>query len=386
MEDCGDGVRNWLACQLSSGCIREVPAPEGMLSQSSASCACVAAGNRWYDDGVALDWSGLHRRLSGESAGWTPSGEDLGPCVRELNDYGAVQLNEFGEGRCVVTVLELESPWELQPLDREGSKLCCFSTRKVAQETPNTPSELAWYSFSRGPCGFYPVVKDVNIFLASLVKQLRGQGIRVARFLGSVILFEGDGQALMHRTAAVHKAITSAGLRIHTHRSSYAPQPLVSLGVSSNAGQALTFTSCQLEGLQEETDIVLFAADLFYQWLQDSYAWRCIPPVKVFPKSDSTRAGRGSMDEALKQRRRDLFLKFFDTVVRPHAARRLGFRGLQEMLDLDTEGFLEQCDVQLREKRKLVGPQKWTALDLRLSLCNMDAYSVSSVSLFQCTN
>eukprot|EP00796_Vickermania_ingenoplastis_P008667 gene8667-6093_t len=350
----------WLRDSLAASYITSAPKPSGASPAAAGEVYGIVAANSWYDAGVVFDWTGLHRRLRGSSSAGVPLGED----VAALESYGAAQLRELGEGNCVATVIEFSAPWELQPLDAEAAQLSTFAAR--APDADNAPAaELSLYAFTRGPAGLEPVMKDVNGFLRSLESQLQQQQIRVKRFLSSLVIFESDVTQLLHRTAAVHKAVTGAGLKLDGNRSNLAPHPVLRLGSKHTVSWAML----PLKDVSSDEDVVTFVVDLFFQWLQDSHDWRCLQPVKAFGTDDA------------KERRLQLFLLFVDTTLRPRL-QQLGFPALTELLEVDFEDFKDQCSQQLQKKRKLVGPQKWTTLDLRLVLCQLDTFSLNPVTLF----
>lgn len=404
----------------------------------------IASLNAWYDEGVALDWSALHSRLAKQDCASTPGfvekkneeagraataaaasvaissyrameGLDLTDAIRTLNQYGEEQLRAFGEDHCVITVLEIDAPWKLQPLEQQASLLSSFSAVALhPEERPNTTPQknsagagdddglcrplhqmnssgnallaaLDIYAFTRGPPGLMPVVRDVHLLLTSLETQLRQQQIRVCRFLSSLVLFEGDTTALLHHTAAVHKAVKSAGFTINMHRSALGPTPVFRVGSSTAASgpqsSLMTWTPLLLKTIQQDSDAMVFSVDLFLQWLQDAYAWRCLPPIKVFP-SGSSRNTLAEEESALHQRRLSLFLKFFNTMIHPLLRTRLQFPALADIVELEFDDFTTQVGEHLKRKRSLSGPQKWTILDLRITLCLAGAYAVSPVALF----
>lgn len=231
-----------------------------------------------------------------------------------------------------------------------------------------------------------PVIRDVHQFLLSLETQLRQQQIRVCRFLSSIVLFEGDSAVLMHHTAAVHKAVKSAGFTINVHRSCFMPQPVFRVGNSSTRPECnLSWTTFLLKHLDSDNDVVMFTVDLFMQWLQDSYAWRCLPPIKVFPNTSSHAVGtlKEEKNNVLQRRRLDLFMKFFHVVLRPGLIPwRHHFPSLSHIVELELEDFQHPLTEQLESKCPLHGPQKWTTLDLRSTLSIAGAYAMSPVALF----
>lgn len=432
--------------------------------------------NTWYDRNVVFDWSSLHRRLKSTDSSKgkrdearsthtrkTPSRpweEDLALHIQELDEYGHKQLVELGEESCMITVFEIDAPWEIQPLDPFACSHTTFSagvppsseksdsgTPSSAEDSPSSLStplrSLQLYSFQRGPPGFQPVVQEVHRFLNSLVMQLREQNIRICRFLNSLVLFEGNFVALMHRTAAVHKAVSSTGLKLHLPRSSFtpayvvrqrssparteeartrnscptsaeanvctAPSSPVACGAATGSGTTtrgrdplISWTSIRLRDIQNEEEVNLFCTDLFFQWLQDAYDWLCIPPIKLFSTLDSFSAAPSpstamATDKEEEQRKQSakeeenssrkcrisLFSLFFRHIVKPALHTYLGFSALKETLECEGEAaWMEELSDKLKAKRELVGPQKWTALDLRMILCQLGAYGISPVALF----
>lgn len=489
----GSGLRKmdkWIQEHLNSKHIVAL-SPEELEKNNDERASAAAYGgivsiHPWYDHRVVFDWSALHacmtppdhsKQKGGDTAngkktsegpgiwsnaGQTPSqgvastGEDLSSDIQELDEYGHQQLDEFGEESCMITVIEIDTPWEIQPLDEFASSHTTFSIGEDVSSTstntsktipkytsdasssslPTFVSSIQLFSFQRGPPGFRPVVQEVHRFLNSLVKQLREQNTRICRFLNSLILFEGNFVNLLHRTAAVHKAVLSTGLKLDLPRSSLSPSHVYrqrSLPVrwdprkptashtstkssnnnSSNDTQ-ISWTSIRLESVQSEEDVNLFCTDLFFQWLQDAYDWQCLPPVKPFPMvmvaggggSPITRisasstspapaaiSGKEREDEqkrkqkeeelSVQHRCRSLFLLFFQRIVKPALHTHLGFPALKDVIDVEGESaWVEELTDKIRSKRQIAGLQKWTALDLRMILCQLGAYYVSPVALF----
>lgn len=377
----------WIEEQIEKKCIKKLT-PEECTASGSHRILGIASLNEWYDGGVSIDWTGLHHLLDMKLT----NGIDMSPYIKLLNEFGAAQFNEYGEEDCVLTVLELDAPWELQELDEVASKLSVFtaSNSTLTSENPSKESKdlsvLEPYAFLRGPAGLQPVVKTAHEFLSSLEKQLREQKVRVVRFLGSLVLFESNVTTLMHHTAAVHKAVKGAGLKLNIHRSSLAPQPGFVYGSSPDVH--LTWTTRRLRDLKNEEDVVLFTVDLFYQWLQDAYDWRCLTPIKVFAQplheteNEGGKLSPQKVEALVAERRKQLFLSFVHLVLSPCLRKRLDFPALAEMLEDDEDDFAEQSAQHLKKKRELIGPQKWTTLDLRVVLCHAGAYSVNPVTLF----
>lgn len=491
-------MNTWVQRHLESKHIVAISPKEFKSTQNGSFNAAAAGGiismNPWYDGSVVFDWSALHARLTPadvrrektdsavpassakhlEHPEKNREGEDLSLYIRELDEYGHQQIVDFGEESCMMTVIEIDAPWELQPLEKEASSITTFSTRAIpALETiptvasassstsslpvqPALPS-LQLYAFQRGPPGFRPVVQDVHCFLRSLVTQLREQKIRICNFLSSLVLFEGDFPTLLRHTAAVHKAVKSTGLSIHLARSSFSPchvcrqrsSPVerknevaqvppsgnaVTTGASSisqrlrhttvtttaaTTGEGtnpsrngdrdpqICWTSIRLRDMQQEEEVDTFCTDLFFQWLQDSYDWQCLPHVKLFPlshlssqqasfhgtsKDEKGQANdtkvKAEMNEEVEElsagrRQIEWFSLFFHRIVYPALYTHLGFPALRENLEVEGEkAWMNQLAGKLKKKREWVGPQKWTTFDVRIVLCQLGAYQVSPLSLF----
>lgn len=486
-------MNTWIQRHLESKHIGALSSKVLKSTQNGSFHAAEAGGiismNTWYDGTVVFDWSALHARLTvaeeqrekrdsvatASSTGQVGhsennrEGEDLSFYIQQLDEYGHQQIKYFGEESCMMTVIEIDAPWELQPLEKDASSFTTFSTRAASNmktmptisdassatsslpALPTLPS-LQLYAFQRGPPGFRPVVRDVHRFLHSLVTQLREQKIRICHFLSSLVLFEGDFTTLLRHTAAVHKAVKSTGLTIHLARSSFSPChvcrqrscPVERIGEgtpvttaassasqrlghttvatittttdestnyshSENSDSQICWSSIRLRDIHLEEEVDTFCTDLFFQWLQDAYDWRCLPPVKMFPlshlsshqttsskvsKNDEEQANETEKKAEVNEEKEEVttqkrqiawFSLFFHRIVYPALYTHLGFPALRETLEVEGEkAWMNELANKLQKKREWVGPSKWTTFDVRIVLCQLGAYQVNPLALFSC--
>lgn len=338
---------------------------------------CDAASNPWYEDGVSFDWTELHKRLRGADASGRHPCADMTATVAALAASGSRALSSSPDS-AMVTVVEVSAPYWMQPLSDVAQAMSVFSvaagTVHAGRPAPETGDDgFSLFTFLNGPPGQVSTRSDIGAVLASVQAQLATQGLDVHQFLSSFIIFSGDFTALIHQTAAVHKALRGAGMTLNIHFSCLMPRRVMAV-------DGTWWTALPLEALTDPSDVALFTTDLFYQWLEDSYIWRCLVPVRVFPavfpaapEATEAAVAAAAVAASLEGQRTLLFERFVRGLVLPAAAW-LGFRTLKDTLPEEGGDMLELAAPLLRAKRALVGPQKWAALDLRLALGAMSAY------------
>lgn len=156
----------WIQQSLTDAYIRRVSSSEWENPPTKEGLLGIVSLNPWYDEGVVFDWTALHSRLTQEDCASTPGfvgnkvkqqktaenipsreedfhtgksqkeelcsstskattfgGLDISEGIDALNEYGLQQLASFGEEHCVITVLEIDAPWKLQPLEKRASLL-----------------------------------------------------------------------------------------------------------------------------------------------------------------------------------------------------------------------------------------------------------------------
>lgn len=297
---------------------------------------CVAREHEWYDDCVVMDWTALHRGLRPSTSSFNPT-----VAVAEVMRFGC----ELEGNGSLATALELRTPWCVVPLAEQAQRLSVFLHPSGANVKP--------YMFCRGPPGQRSVRDDLHSVLQGVQRQLRDSGIRCHVFFGSVIVVSDDFEHLMHLTAAVYRALKSAGIELNANASSFEPRR-----VFRTAG-GLCWNTLSLISLKSVDNMVALLVDLFYMWLGDFYLWLCVTP----PESLLGVAGR---DEDKMKVFRDFIVKR----VVPNCEC-IEFNGLA---DVDVEELLTAAKPLLKRKLPLVGPQKWSALELRLCLAALKAY------------
>lgn len=351
----------WIEENKASGYVEKIPS-----SDIKHGVYCVASTNPLYSNHVGFDWSQLHRLLKVEPASLASVDAD----VEKLLDYGCVYMNKVGGDRGLCTVIEVHEPWRMQPLSEQAKDYSVFTFGGSGD---------AVYRFSMGPPGQATVRNDVRKMLEGIESQLTASNINVVVFLGSFVLFSDDFTSLLHSTAAVHKALKAAGLQLNIHRSSLSPQRMLPSSVlgKTRSGWSLF----PIGSLTSDEDCYLITTDLFFQWLQDAYEWKCQPPVQVFPSvgdrkpptASTGSQGEAAVEDILARKRMRLFEVFVRQLLLP-ATHITGFKLLQESMPEEGGDLFAECAPLVKAKRVLVGPQKWSTLDLRLILCQVGAY------------
>ncbi|KPA80978.1 hypothetical protein ABB37_04365 [Leptomonas pyrrhocoris] len=367
----------WLKSALESGYIVKVDSTEVQHG-----VYCEASPSPWYDDGVVFDWATLHQRLV-QSASTQPYVETYVSALAQFGAGAAADAARSGK-ECYATVVELKAPWSLQPLSEQAQNLSVFDVpaAKAAASTgtdgsnsgtaaaaagPLASSPLSghsrdFYKFIRGPPGQRAVRDDMTRVLRSVQEQLRQNKIQVFCFLSSFVIVCEDFTELLHRTAAVFQALTDGGFTVDGHGSALGPRVVQRLRV----GGGDWWTTLQLHKITAEADVVSLLVALFFQWLLDAYVWSCVSPLRLFPDARE----KGAEEQAKGVR---LFEKFVRGLVLPsiHA---IGLAALTATLPEEGGNLLELAAVKLERKLPPVGPQRWSVLELRLVLCQINAY------------
>lgn len=376
----------WLKSSLASHYVAKVDA-----TKVQHGVFCEAFLSPWYDDGVVFDWTNLHQRLVQPAS---PSSSSLyaEQFVGTLAQFGAAAASSAARSgkECFSTVVELKAPWSLHPLSDQAQDLSLFdvsvettvepAAADVRSSCPATAGPLpasatsapqpaharAFYTFLRGPPGQRAVRDDMARVLASVQTQLRQSGMQVVCFLSSFVLICEDFTDLLHRTAAVFRALTDVGFTVDGHGSSLGPRAVQQLRVNGEDW----WTTLPLQKITSEEDVASFLVGLFFQWLQDAYNWGCNAPLRTFPETQE-RGGSGEQGKGVR-----LFERFVRGLVLPNA-RAIGMDALRTALPEEGGSLLELAAVKLEKKLPAVGPQRWSVLELRLVLCQIRAYHYS---------
>lgn len=318
---------------------------------------CIAASNPWYDEGVSFDWTELDKLVKGLNA---PT-DVIEEASERLLRFGHERLSHSGPEKCMMTVIELALPWRMQPLAPQAQDWSVFS---MSEGSP-AEAQHRLFAFQQGPPGQRSVREDVLFLLHSVETQLRAAGVCVHQHLSSFLVFSDDFNHLLQQTAAVHKALKSAGLALNAQASSFIPHRVFLCNAKP------WWTVFPLASLRDTKDMVCFTVDMFFQWLADNYVWRCRPPLQVFAPNESFSEGR---EKSVAVQRLCLFERFVRVVVLPHVAR-VGFMQLKDTLPEEGGNLRELAEPLVQKKRILVGPQKWAVLDVRLALYHLEAFS-----------
>ncbi|RNE99091.1 uncharacterized protein Tco025E_09089, partial [Trypanosoma conorhini] len=303
---------------------------------------CTAWEHEWYEDGVVMDWSALHRGLV--------AGTRFPPVAVQVDDvvrFGCCGVDDT----LLVTSIEIRAPWRLIPLSDQAQRLSAFLL------PPPVPAVVGAgvraYRFTRGPPGQRSVRDDVYALLQNVNLQLARGGVKSHVFLGSVIVAADSFEPLMHHTAAVYRALKEAGFAVNGNGSSFEPRRVFPV-VSGRYWSTLTLGS-----LRREEDVVGFLVDVFYRWLEDCYAWLCESPPQALLLSS------GNTDRKLR-----FFSDFYTRLVYPSH----DFIGLSGVKNMTLTEVLQLAGPLLAKRVPCVGPQKWSTLELRLCLAALDAY------------
>ncbi|CAJ1027948.1 hypothetical protein, conserved [Leishmania lindenbergi] len=361
-------MEEWIKASLKDKYISKVDA-----SSVQSGVFCEAFTSPWYDDGVVFDWTALHQRLTQPTAALSY----MTKAVTALRRFGAEQLmaaSGEGDNKCFSTVVELKSPWTLQPLTEQAQRLSVFdvllSTTSSAltpvppastshSPAPSSSNVRQLYTFLRGPPGQRSVRDDIMRVLSSVEEQFRKSGVHVVLFLSSFVLFGSDFIDMLHGTAAVFRALTEAGFSIDDHGSCFTPRVVKPLRVYGEDW----WTTSPLQSVQSEEEVTALLIALFYQWLQDAYVWSCTAPIRLFPDGIETRANKAVR----------LFERFVRGLVLPRApATRLD--ALHASLPEEGGKLLVLAAVGLEKKQTPTGLQRWSVLELRLVLAQLGAY------------
>lgn len=350
----------WLTSSLEIGYIAAVDS-----AAVTKGVFCEASPSPWYDDGVVFDWTTLHQRLvSSPSSSALPYADTATAALARFGCEAASRAARAGT-ECFATVVELKAPWSLNPLSDQAQSLSLFDVAVTKDAPPSAPTR-AFYTFRRGPPGQRAVREDMTRVLASVETQLRQGGLQAFRFLSSFVIVCGDFRESLQDTAAVFRALSEVGFTVDGHGSSLGPRSVQRLRVKEEDW----WTTLPLQKLTSEEDVAGFVVALFFQWLQDAYAWGCTAPLHLFPDA-ATDAVRGGASVGGKG------VQLLETFVRGlllpcvHA---IGFTALRASLPEEGGSLWELTAVKLERKVPPVGPQRWSVLELRLVLCQIHAY------------
>ncbi|KPI86307.1 hypothetical protein ABL78_4612 [Leptomonas seymouri] len=363
----------WLKSSLESGYITKVDS-----SKVQRGVHCEASLSPWYEDGIVFDWTALHQRLVQPASAQPYVEVFVGALARFGSDAAAGAARSGKE--CFSTVVELRAPWALIPLSEQAQDLSLFDVPAMVPAAPTngngsnsgkaaagpSPPSLGgsrdFYKFLRGPPGQRAVRDDVKRVLASVQSQLCQNGIQVFCFLSSFVIVCEDFTELLHSTAAVFRALTDVKFTIDGHGSSLGPRAIERLRVNGEDW----WTTLPLQKLTSEEDLSSLLVALFFQWLQDAYIWGGTAPLRLFPDSKEN-------DNAAQTKGLRLFEKFVRGLVLPsiHA---IGLDALTAALPEEGGNLLELAAVKLQRRLPPVGPQRWSVLELRLVLCQINAY------------
>jgi hypothetical protein len=344
----------WLKASLENNYVAKV---DGTVVQRGVHCDTFLSP--WYDDGIVFDWTTLHQRLVQPTSA-QPYVEQF---VAALARFGSDALSTAtGSGKeCFSTVVELKAPWSLHPLSDQAQELSIFDAPVAGPSSPPKDARV-FYKFLRGPPGQRAVRDDMSRVLASVQAQLRQNGIQVFCFLASIVVVHDDFTVLLHRTAAVFRALTDVGFTIDGHGSSLGPRVMQPIRVNGEDW----WTTLPLQKLTAADDVASFVVGLFFQWLQDAYVWGCSPPLRLFLEA-MEKKGEG------RERGVQLFERFVRGLVLPHV-HAIGLDALPGALPEEGGSLMDLAAVKLEKKLPPVGPQRWSTLELRLVLCQINAY------------
>ncbi|KAF8298927.1 hypothetical protein TcYC6_0074150 [Trypanosoma cruzi] len=310
---------------------------------------CMAWEHEWYEDGIVMDWSALHRGLVASVC--------FPPVAAQMDD-----LARFGccvrDDTLLVTSIDIRAPWRMIPLSDQAQRLSAFLLPPAANACGNgarvAVEELRGYRFVKGPPGQRSVRDDVYALLQTVNRQLTRAGVKTYVFFSNVIVASKNFEQLMHHTAAVFRALREAGFAINGNGSSFEPRRVFTV-VPGRYWNTLTLGS-----LRREEDILAFLVDMFYRWLEDCYVWLCETPPR------SLLLSAGDDDKKLQ-----LFSDFYTRLVYPRHDY-IHFLAVKGMTLADV---LRLAGPRLAKKVPCVGPQKWSTLELRLCLSALDAYN-----------
>lgn len=362
----------WIAAGIASGYLEELP------SDGGSGVHCVVSDNPWYEGGVAVCWSLLNQRRQQQQKRQQQQQQSsqapasLAQDVKAFLGYGAAQLARGGEGGLMVTSVDVKAPWELPPLSAQAQALSVFAKESAP------PAPARYFAFTRGPPGQREARDNIDGVLRSVEQQLQTAGLRCQRFLSSFAIFSEDFSALLDQTGRVHRALRASGLAVDAAASALVPTRV--LPCAGADATLAAWTSLPLAAVTSTEDAARLLTDLFFQWLEDSYAWRCQSPVAVFASSEADVAAR----------QLQLFELFVHAVVRPHAAR-LQFAPLTEMEDgmaasrLPAALSAAVAPLLQRGRQPRVGPQKWGVMELRQVLCLCGAYGKDPLTTLRTT-
>lgn len=351
-------MESWIKASLESGYIAAVDS-----ATVTAGVFCDAAPSPWYDDGVAFDWTTLHQRIKAPVANALPYAASTIAALARFGSNAASSAAQSGT-ECFATVVELKAPWSLQPLSDEAQRLSLFDVA-AAKPSLSSPPARVFYKFLRGPPGQRAVRDDITRVLDSVETQLRQSGLQVFRFLSSFVIVSHQFTESLQNTAAVFKALTEVGFTVDGHGSSLGPRAVQRLRVGGDD----SWTTLPLQKLTAEEDVASFVVALFFQWLQDAYVWGCGAPLRLF--ADAATQGAGGRAGGAKEVR--LFETFVRGLLLPRA-HAIGLDSLASSLPEEGGSLLDLAAVKLETKVPPVGPQRWSVLELRLVLCQIEAY------------
>ncbi|RNF04306.1 hypothetical protein TraAM80_05220 [Trypanosoma rangeli] len=330
-------MQGWLTQALEEKYIESLQGLDG-----TDGVYCMAWEHEWYEDGVVMDWSALHCGLVAGTR-FPPLAAQLDGVVR----FGCCESDDA----LLVTSIDIRAPWRIIPLSDQAQRLSAFLLPPA--EAATSAKSVRGYRFTRGPPGHRSVRDDVYALLQNVNLQLAQGGVRSHVFFGTVIVAANNFEHLMHHTAAVYGALKGAGFDINGNGSSFEPRRVFSV-VSGRYWSTLTLGS-----LRREEDIVAFLVDLFYRWLEDCYVWLCETPPQTLLLSS------GNDD-----RKQQFFSDFYTSLVYP----RHDFINLLGVKNMTLTDVLQLAGPRLAKRVPCVGPQKWSALELRLCLAALDAY------------
>lgn len=321
-------LARWVSAALERGCIEAVPADD----RDDKHMVRVVE-HPWYEEGIAFDWSKLHKCLKGEQS--RPA--NLASPLNVIHHFVA---NQPG---ALVTSIFISKAWEMCPLDKQASSLSCFS---LCRE-PGEPPQL--YRFLKGPPGQRSVADDTVKMLRNISMQLNSAGIVNEVFLNVFVVRGNDFNELLQRTAGVYRALKAAGLNIDAAQSNLEPRAIVEY--ATGWWSTLAYNSLKVD------DYPAFLADCFFTLLQDRYQWLCEQPVET-SQSAVSKAFHRFLSEIIAPQRNVIMME--DVTV--------------EKLD---ELFEKCCPLLTSRAAPPPGFQRWSALELRLLLAMTGAYNVT---------
>ncbi|KAG8344742.1 hypothetical protein ERJ75_000320500 [Trypanosoma vivax] len=306
---------------------------------------CLVHEHEWYEGGVVMDWTALHRGLKPNTVAFDPH-----TLTREVMSFVTA---EAGEGASLVTSLELDSPWYMISLSEQAQRFSAFTPTNRTNGALCEGARAKTYTFVRGPPGLRSVRDDLVVLLKDVRRQLCDSGLRCHIFLSSVLVASDDFERLLHHTASVFRALRSAGFAVKSVECSFEPRRVL----RTTCGRY--WNTMSLSSMQCAEDVAAFLVDLFYLWLGDCYTWLCEPPSPALLAASGDERGK-----------LDFFRRFCTQFVLPR-------REVVEfafLAETNLNDLLPLARPLLQHKVPRIGPQKWSALELRLCLCALEAY------------